>query len=94
MMPQVVRPDPGPHAALLDLPDEEMQIVPPQLGLAEHGVGHLPLVVGGLLVHAEMEQPGPVEQRDHLFDQVAADGVVGVGGHAPRVGAQPRIVPG
>ena len=94
MVPDVIRPDPRPRAALFDLLHQEQEIAPPRVILADDDVLVILLVAVILLIHAQVEEPGPVEQPDHLRDQIAADGIVGVGRDAARVLAQPGVVRG
>ena len=76
VMPIVVRPDPRSDVLLVDRIDEEEEIVPPQLALADNDVLVTGLVPRRFFVVAEMEEPRRVENLADFFNQIRADLVI------------------
>src|ERR1035437_5487048 len=58
VVPDIVRPDPRTRAALLDLRDQEQEVAPPRVILADDNVLVILLVPVILLVHSQVEEPG------------------------------------
>ena len=94
MVPDIIRPDPRTRAALLHLPGQEQEVAPPRLVLPDDHVLVILLAPVVLLVHSQVEEPGPPEELVHLGNQIAADAIVRVRRNAVSVFAQPGVMRG
>ena len=46
--------------------------------LADHHVFIVSLMLSRLFIHTQVKEPRPVEQLDHLSDEISADSIVQV----------------